>query len=126
MVRNQQAWRGVKRLLVVQIGLTMLVALITWFCAGVLAGWSAILGGMVSVVPNAYFAYRFFQYHGANAANQIVKSFYRGEASKLLMTMVLFTLVFTTLSITPLPFFLAYISAQLVFWLAPLIVDSNT
>lgn len=125
-MRNQKVWRGVGRLLVVQIGLSILAALIAWFCSGVLAGWSAILGGMISVIPNTYFAYRLFQYHGARAAKQIVNSFYRGEAAKLLMTMVLFTLVFTTLNPRPLPLFLAYIGSQMVFWLAPLLVDSNT
>lgn len=126
MVQNQQAWRGAQRLLAVQLGLTFLIALMAWLGFGALAGWSAMLGGLVSVIPNAYFAYRLFQYHGAQAAKRIVNSFYKAEAAKLLMTMALFTLVFTTLSISALPFFLAFIAVQLVFWAAPLIVDSNT
>lgn len=92
---------------------------------GVGATQSVLLGGMVSVVPNAYFARKLFQHQGARAARQIVNGFYTGEAFKLALTFVLFAMVFKFFKIDPLVFFAAYILAQMVFWFAPLIFDNN-
>jgi ATP synthase protein I len=101
------------------------MAVIALVFIGVEAARSVVLGGVVSVVPNAYFAKKLFQHQGARAARQIVNSFYSGEALKLALTFVLFAMVFKLFNIVPLVFFAAYILAQMVFWFAPLIFDYN-
>jgi ATP synthase protein I len=53
-----------------------------------------LLGGLVSIVPNSYIAWKAFRYRGASNTPLIVKSFYAGETGKLIMTGVSFALVF--------------------------------
>ena len=98
----------------------MFAAIVMLFSTMV-AGVSAILGGLVSIVPTAYFARKLFRYQGAHAARQIINSFYKGEALKIALTIILFALVFKFFNIIPLVFFAVYIMAQMVFWFAPLI-----
>ncbi|MFT5032838.1 MAG: ATP synthase protein I [Bermanella sp.] len=57
---------------------------------------SALIGGLISVLPNAYFARLAFRHRGARAAAAVAQSFYRGEAGKFVMTAILFALVFST------------------------------
>ena len=124
-MKNQQGEQGAKRLLQCQLGLTILLATIALFFLGVMAAISALLGGLVSIVPNAYFARKLFQYQGARAARQIVNGFYKGEAMKLLLTVTLFAVVFKWFNIIPLVFFLVFIMTQMVFWFSPLIFNNQ-
>lgn len=59
-----------------------------------LTAYSALLGGFIALVPNAYFARWAFRYSGAQAAVAVAQSFYRGEAGKFVLTAVLFASVF--------------------------------
>lgn len=79
--------------LLMQTGVTFVVALILWFVQGRVAGYSGLLGGVVAVIPNAYFAYRVYRYSGARSARAIVREMYSGEAGKLILTAALFVLV---------------------------------
>lgn len=78
---------------------------------------SALAGGCVAVIPNCVFAYKAFQFAGARASQQVMKSFYSGAKLKLGLTAVLFALAFKFLVILPAPFFgiysLAVVSALL-------------
>ena len=124
-VGNQQGLRGARRFLICQLSVTVLIAAIAIPLSGATAAISALLGGLVSIIPNAYFARKLFQYQGARAAKQIVNSFYIGEALKMGLTIALFILVFKLFHIIPLVFFSVFIVVQMVFWLAPLIFDNN-
>lgn len=80
--------------------------------------YSALFGGLISIVPNMYFARWAFRYSGARAAHKIARSFYRGEAGKFLLTVMLFAGVFVL--VTPLgvvALFLAYIVMMVFNWL---------
>jgi ATP synthase protein I len=119
-VKNQRGLQGAQRLLMCQLSMTVLLAAIALLYSSI-AAISAILGGLVSIVPTAYFATKLFRHHGAQAARQIVSSFYKGEALKIILTIALFGLVFKFFNIIPLIFFAVYIMVQMVFWFAPLI-----
>ena len=121
-MKNQRGLQGARRLLICQLSITVLFAAIALLLSSTTAAMSALLGGMVSIVPTAYFAIKLFRYQGARAARQIVNSFYKGEALKLILTIVLFALVFKFFNIIPLVFFATYIVVQMMFWFAPLIV----
>lgn len=121
-MKNRQGMQGAQRLLLIQFGVAMLIAVISLLISGSTAAFSAIVGGLVCVVPNACFVRKLFKHNGARAARQIVNGFYKGEALKLTLSILLFALVFRFLKINPLVFFVAYIAAQMVFWFAPLIV----
>lgn len=121
-VKNRQGIRGAQRLLVIQLCVALLIAAATLLIGNTTAAMSAIVGGLVCVVPNAYFVSKLFKYNGAHAARQIVNGFYKGEALKLMLSVAMFAMVFKFLEINPLVFFVAYIAAQMVFWFAPLII----
>lgn len=83
------------------------------------AGFSALLGGIVWVIPNGFVAYKLFSNVSARAAGQIVATFYFAEALKLFLTAILFVVI---LKMWPLKlgyFLLGYGIAQIAFWLTP-------
>jgi ATP synthase protein I len=82
------------KVIVTQFVVTVIAALSTFALLDTVAAYSAFLGGMISVLPNAYFALKVFRYRGARQMPMIVKSFYAGETGKLIITTVLFALVF--------------------------------
>jgi ATP synthase protein I len=120
VVRNQRNIQGVRRLLLIQLSVTLLGAVGCMVFLGATAGISVMLGGVVSMVPNAYFAKRLFRYQGAQAARKIVKSFYQGEALKIAIAIALFAFIFKFCTIIPWLFFAAYITAQLMLWFTPI------
>nr|WP_256478901.1 ATP synthase subunit I [Legionella sp. 27cVA30] len=117
--------RGAKRLIAWQLGITLIIAGFCLLFFGKNSAFSALLGGLVSALPNIYFARKLFKYHGARAAKQIVNSFYKAEALKIVLSVILFALVFIFVNVVPIIFFATYIVAQMVFWFAPLIIDNK-
>ena len=122
IVKNQQGMQSARRLLLIQFGVTVFIALVAVLVRNKTAAVSAVTGGLVCVLPNAYFVSKLFRHNGACAARQIVNGFYKGEALKLMLSVALFALVFKFLNVNPLVFFVAYIAAQMVFWFSPLII----
>lgn len=117
--------RAIKRLLIFQLLLCLCISLVVGFAWGYVAAKSALLAGMVSIIPNTLFARKLFYYRGAQSAKQIVNSFYVGEAIKLLSAMVLFAVVFIFAEIKPVVFFLTFIVVQMSVWFAPLLSDNQ-
>ncbi|HDZ58346.1 MAG TPA: hypothetical protein ENI17_02455 [Pseudomonas xinjiangensis] len=106
-----------------QAAMTGLVALALWFFQGHIAGYSGLLGGLIALLPNSYFAYRVYRYSGARSARAIVSELYSGEAGKLILTAALF--VWVLLAVKPLEFpslFAGYIAVLAVGASALLIV----
>lgn len=84
-----------------------------------------LLGGVANVVPNAYFCWKMSRQTGAQNAKAILKNFYRGEVSKLLLTAAIFGLIFRFIPVTILPVFVGFIIAQSAFWVSLLILKSE-
>jgi len=113
---RQEGQNVVKRLIAFQLAITFILSLLfTWMSAQ--ASGSALLGGLVAVIPNCIFAYRVFAHRGAQAAQAMVSALYRGEAQKLVITILLMILVFRFFTVVALAFFTTYIMALMVFWL---------
>lgn len=115
---RQQAYR----LIGLQMGLAGVIA-IAWLLNGWIAAISALLGGLAAVLPNLYFAYRFFVETAARQVERIVRAFYWGELTKLLLS------AFLVISISKLwpgmavyPFFSNFAAAYLSVLLAPLVM----
>lgn len=107
-------------LILMQFGVVMGMALIVWGIWDRGIAFSALTGGLVAAIPNAFFAWRAFRYQGASHARHIVKSFYQAEAGKFGLTAALFTLVFVAVPPSnPAFFFGAYVVTLLVQWLGP-------
>jgi ATP synthase protein I len=96
-----------------------------YFFAKKITALSFLWGGMICVLPNAYFAHKLFTQTGAQASRQIVTSFYVGEVVKFILTFILFAAVFKYVETNKLLVIIGYIFAQLVFWLAALIRNLN-
>ncbi|WP_417313175.1 F0F1 ATP synthase subunit I [Ectopseudomonas khazarica] len=109
--------------LMAQLVVLLLAATLTWQWRGNVAGYSALLGGMTAWLPNLYFAHKAFRYSGARAAREIVRSFYAGEAGKLILTFVLFALTFAGVKPLEAPMlFGVYLLTLMVSWFAPLLI----
>jgi len=121
-VNKQLNKRGIMKLWIVQLTITLIIATICAIVFNINAAISALLGGIVCIIPNAYFACKIFKYQGARAAKQIVNSFYKGEALKIILSILLFTAVFVLCRITPLAFFVSYILVLMTHWFAPWII----
>ncbi len=91
---------------------------------GTNAALSATAGALASLVPNLYFAFRAFRYSGARSAEKILRSFYSGEAIKLVLTALIFALCFKYLnSLNVAALFGGFIMVQMAIWLTPLLAD---
>ncbi len=104
----------------------LLAAVVLWQWQGVISGYSGLCGGLIAWLPNLYFAWKAFRFSGARAAQAIVKSFYAGEAGKLIITAVLFALTFAGVKpLAPLAVFGVFVLTQLVSWFAPLLMNKR-
>ena len=109
--------------LVVQLLVLLLLALVLWQWQGAVAGYSGLCGGLIALLPNMYFAHKAFRFTGARAAQAIVRSFYAGEAGKLILTAVLFALTFAGVKpLNALAVFGVFFVTQLVNWFSPLLM----
>ncbi|HEX5841667.1 MAG TPA: F0F1 ATP synthase subunit I [Pseudomonas sp.] len=109
--------------LVVQLLILLLLTLVLWHWRGAVAGYSGLCGGLIAWLPNLYFAHKAFRFSGARAAQAIVRSFYAGEAGKLVLTAVLFALTFAGVKpLEPLAVFGVFFLTQLVNWFSPLLM----
>lgn len=65
--------------------------------SGPAAAMSALAGGFVVLVAQTYFVSRAFRHAGATSAREIVREFFRGEAGKFVLTVLLLAAVMTGL-----------------------------
>ncbi len=104
------------RLLIMQLALATVISFISWVVQDSKAAYSAMLGGLVATIPNVFFAFRLFGKGPLQSAQTIVNSLYRGEALKLVTTILLLILVFRFISVAAMPFFITYCLTLMVFW----------
>lgn len=116
---------AVRRVLHWQIWIIAFSVSISTGLGGWPAGQSALIGGLVGFVPNAVFALRFGTSGTKRSAQEIVRAFYAGEASKLALTAVLFFLVFQLPDLLYAPLFAAFIAVLGAFWVALLFLDTD-
>ncbi|MBR9870226.1 MAG: hypothetical protein GYB26_03725 [Gammaproteobacteria bacterium] len=74
---------------------TLIILSLLWITESRLAGYSAFIGGLIFVIPNAYFAHRTFRYQGARQIHVAVGNMFRAESIKLALTAIFFAAVFT-------------------------------
>ena len=112
--------------LLVQLVVLLLAAVVLWQWRGMVAGYSGLCGGLIAWLPNVYFAHKAFRFSGARAAQNIVRSFYAGEAGKLILTAVLFALTFAGVKPLEAPtVFGVFLLTLMVSWFAPLLMRTR-
>jgi ATP synthase protein I len=97
---------------------TVVVALVSWAIAGWLAALSAFIGGGISTVASLAMVFLAFRNMVAADPQLAVRGFYVGEAAKVAVVVVLFTLVLRTLKVSPLALFAGFGATFLVYWVA--------
>lgn len=88
----------VYKVIIAQLAVTVFIAVISLLASGTVLAYSALLGGLISALPNSYFALHAYRYQGARNSQNVVKGFIRGELGKIIMTVVLFALSFTLIT----------------------------
>ncbi len=98
-----------------QLGLSVVLALLFWGIGGRTAGYSALLGGMTCVIPNAFLALRLVVPRRDPGAQGLLRAAYIGELGKIALTVLMFSLVFTLVRpLAVVPLFSGFIGATLV------------
>lgn len=106
--------------------------LMTVFLAAACLGWStpewaysAVVGGLICVIPGAYLAARTFRGGRDRTPVRVLRSFYLDEVVKIALTAVMFAVAILYLEVQLLVMFLAYVAATMVYWLALLANDGG-
>jgi len=112
----------VSKILGLQIIIILILCLGFYLIQGRAKVLSPFLGGVAAFIPNLYLALRMARTKGQNA-QKIVRSFYAGESGKLILTAMLFIMIFQIPTIELLPLLAAYVAALSVFWFALILRD---
>jgi len=117
----------VAKVLLAQLGLTLVLGMLFWAIDGQVSGYSALLGGLTCVIPNAFLALRLAVPRRDPGAGALVRAAYIGELGKLALTVLMFSGVFAL--VRPLAagaLFIGFIAAQLVTFSGFLMRDNKT
>jgi len=115
------------KVLAVQIGLGAALAAVLWGSLGEVAGYSALLGCLASVLPNSFLALRIAVSRRDPGAKSLVRAAYIGEIGKLALTVLLFSIVFVVVRpLAAAPFFAGFVVTTMVPLLGLLIRDEET
>ena len=86
-----------------------------WVLQGTVAGYSAVLGALATIVPNAFLALRLAMSRRTATADSILRAAWLGEAGKRALTVAIFVAVFAGVRpLEPLPLLTVFIVTQLV------------
>lgn len=103
----------IPRILGWQLVVGAVLAAVLWGVYGNTAGYSAFLGSLACVVPNTFFGLRMMA--PRRDANALLRAAWIGELIKLVLTVLIFTLVFTQVRpLSPAALFAGFIVTQLV------------
>lgn len=115
----------VVRVLLAQLCLSAALAALLWGIDGSVPAYSALLGGLTSVLPNAFLALRLTVPRRDPGPGALVRAAYIGELGKLALTVLMFGVVLTT--VEPLAagaLFAGFIAAQVATFAGFLMSDN--
>jgi len=111
------------RITLIQLGLSGLISVL-FLLRGQDAAISALAGGLICAIPNAYFIHKAFKYSGAQQVSYVLRSFYQGGTWKMVLTAIGFAAAYKL--IHPLDFlalFSAFVAVQAVNFFASKIAN---
>ena len=115
------------KVLLLQLGLGMVVAMLFWGTNGYVSGYSAALGSLTCVIPNAFLALRLAVPRDGSGSRPLMRAAFTGELGKLALTVILFTVAFTL--VKPLAagaLFAGFIAGQLATFAGFFLSDATT
>ena len=101
----------------VQLGMLVIAASVAGAIWGRPQAIAALYGGLVALIPTAYFAYRVFARRKTQDPGQMLGAFYLGEFGKLGLTAVLFWLGVALFAKQFLALMVTYAACLLAYWL---------
>ncbi|MGB4499332.1 MAG: ATP synthase subunit I [Methylococcaceae bacterium] len=107
----------ITKILKYQILVIFFVSVVFMLTLDLNSSFFSFLGGLIAFLPNLYFGWRLRKITELET-KKFINSFYRNETTKLLLTALLFLLVFRIPDIKLLPLLACYISTLSVFWFA--------
>lgn len=112
----------VRRIILVQVSVAVVIALMMLLITGVAAAVSAFLGGAIGFLTSLIYAKKMLAPPGSEA-KKIIRAHYSAEAYKLIFTILLFSLVFTQYKeVHALSLFATYAATLAVYWIALIFV----
>ena len=113
---------AVRRIILVQVAVAILIALLMLVVQGVAAAVSAFVGGAIGFLTSLIYAKKMLAPPGSEAKT-IIRAHYSAEAYKLILTILLFSLIFTQYKeVHALPLFATYAATLAVYWVALIFV----
>ncbi|TLX53179.1 F0F1 ATP synthase subunit I [Stutzerimonas nosocomialis] len=98
------------RVLRMQALMVVVSAVLCGVFFGITAGYSGLLGGLIALLANLYFAHKAFRFFGARSTRAIIQSFWSGEMGKQILAAALFALVFVGVKpLEPIALFAGYL-----------------
>ena len=112
------------RVLVAQIGIGAVLAAVLWGLYGPVAGYSALLGSLACVIPNAFLALRLAIPRRDPGAKALMRAAWVGEFGKLALTVLIFSFVFVLVKpLNVAALFAGFIASQLMTFAGLLLRD---
>lgn len=100
---------------------TLIMAIGWWLGADRLHGLAAMGGGAAVMLPGLVFAAKVFSISPDAPAKRLLGAFYRGEAIKIGLTVLILVILMQWFRTTPLPLLTTYIVTILLYWPALLL-----
>lgn len=113
------------KIIATQILLTLAIAAVLLAVVSVKSAYSALVGGLISVVSGFCLAMKLFSFTSPTPPERILRAFYVGEVVKIAITVALFTFVMVVLDTDVLFLLLSYIAALSVYWFALIATTSR-
>jgi ATP synthase protein I len=114
------------KVLVGQFVIGVALSALLWSLYGPVAGYSAMLGSLTCVIPNAFLALRLMAPRRDPGPKALMRAAYMGELGKLGLTVLMFSIVFALVRPLSGPaLFAGFIAAQLVTFSGFLVRDKT-
>ena len=118
--------KNMLRVLAGQFGVGAILAVAFWVQGGPVAGYSALLGSLTCVIPNAFLALRLVVPRRDPGARALIRAAYIGELGKLALTVLMFSIVFVLVRpLAAIPLFTGFIATQLVAFAGLMLRDKH-
>ena len=114
-----------KQMLLIELSAVILVAVGLGLAVNPDWGFASLVGGGIFVIANVVFCVCAFLFCGARAAKLVAASFYAGEALKILITVLLFSIVYMYMQVELIPLKLTYLLALGINIFAPVLFINN-
>ena len=108
-----------------QLLFVLFIALVLTVFFSAKSGYSGLAGGITFVLPNTIFVLMTFAYAGASKSKLIIRGFYVGEAIKLILTVILFSLFLKYGALSLASFYISFSLLVVSQWLAPFFFHDN-